>query len=194
MVVGLHIIINLVNVRLYRSHIQILQLVNQPINHYARLPSAPREDRVRLHSQSHHFQPATLPQLLLLPSHYRGWGLHRKVREHQGKLAPFRSYGSQGSHIQYDRSNSPKTGNHGPIYTEHPTEPNDLKVINLSSYDMSLEEVEVLSLGLSFCVEQHFDTFEVIKDVTIFARNILLKTMYSKETNQGSSQPVAAND
>lgn len=50
-----------------------------------------------------------------------------------------------------------------------------------------MEEIEVLSLGLNFCVE-------VIKDVNIFARNLLLKIIYTKETNQGSFQSSTASN
>lgn len=56
----------------------------------------------------------------------------------------------------------------------------DLNVVNLSSYQLSEIEYSVLSKGLSFCPSQNLNKFEVIKDVQLFARNLILKQIYSK--------------
>lgn len=44
----------------------------------------------------------------------------------------------------------------------------------------------MLSLGLNFCTDQHIDTFEVVKDLNLFSRNLLLKVMYGKDSNDTS--------
>lgn len=55
-----------------------------------------------------------------------------------------------------------------------------MNIINLSSYRLSDEERILLSKGLSFCPNSNLDTLEVIKDLNLFARKLLLKSMYSK--------------
>lgn len=57
----------------------------------------------------------------------------------------------------------------------------DLNVINLSSYKLSLVETQVLARGLSFCPNQNLDKFEVIKDLQLFARKLILKQLYSQD-------------
>ena len=42
-----------------------------------------------------------------------------------------------------------------------------------------------MAKGLTFCPEAHLDTFEIIKDIHLFARKLLLKSLYSKIKDQG---------
>lgn len=51
----------------------------------------------------------------------------------------------------------------------------------LSSYTLSSLQVQVLARGLSFCPNQDIDQFEVIKDLQLFTRKLILKQMYTKE-------------
>lgn len=59
-----------------------------------------------------------------------------------------------------------------------------MNIINLSSYNLSVEERLLLSKGLSFCPNSNLDTFESIKDLNLFARKLLLKSMYSKNKDK----------
>lgn len=56
-----------------------------------------------------------------------------------------------------------------------------MEIINLSSYALTDSDKQWLSKGLSFCPHINIDHFEVIKDVDIFVRNLLLKLIYYKE-------------
>lgn len=47
---------------------------------------------------------------------------------------------------------------------------------------LSSEETSVLSKGLSLCPEADIDKFKSIKDLQLFARKLLLKSMYNKDT------------
>lgn len=57
----------------------------------------------------------------------------------------------------------------------------ELNVINLSSHKLTTTEQEVLSLGLSFCPNRSLDSFETIKDINLFARKLLLNSLYTKK-------------
>lgn len=50
-----------------------------------------------------------------------------------------------------------------------------LNAVNLSSYSLTQAEVQVLSKGLSFCLHQNFDHFEIVTDLHLFAHKLLLK-------------------
>lgn len=65
----------------------------------------------------------------------------------------------------------------------------DLKVVNFLSCKLSPAEVEVLSLGLNFCVVRQFDLFEVVKDKQLFTRNLLLKMLFSKTDDEPVFNP-----
>ena len=56
-----------------------------------------------------------------------------------------------------------------------------LEVIHLSSQPLSPTEVELLSLGLSFCPNTTSKKFELIKDLYLFARKLTYKFMFDKE-------------
>lgn len=43
-------------------------------------------------------------------------------------------------------------------------------------------EIEVLLKGLSFCPQTNFNKFEIIKDINIFARNLLPRVLHDKGT------------
>lgn len=47
-------------------------------------------------------------------------------------------------------------------------------------YQLSKEEIEVLSLGLGFCPDLRLDNFDTIKDVHLFVRKLNLKALYHK--------------
>lgn len=59
-----------------------------------------------------------------------------------------------------------------------------LNIINLSSHILTEAEEQVLSLGLSFCPNRSLDNFETVKDIFLFARKLLLKSLYKKTTKQ----------
>lgn len=50
----------------------------------------------------------------------------------------------------------------------------------MSSYPLSAAESSVLSRGLTFCPQDNLDTFEVITDLHLFARRLLLKSLHAK--------------
>lgn len=54
-----------------------------------------------------------------------------------------------------------------------------LNVLNFSTHSLTLYEIEVLSLGLGFCPQQHPDNFELTKDLNFFARNLCLKILHN---------------
>lgn len=62
-----------------------------------------------------------------------------------------------------------------------------MNIINLSSNIFTPEESQVLSLGLSFCPNKTVDNFEAIKDIHLFARKPLFKSLYGKETKKEDS-------
>lgn len=49
----------------------------------------------------------------------------------------------------------------------------------------------MLSLDLSFCPNRSLDSFETIKDINLFARKLLLKSLYNKKTT--ATHEVAPN-
>lgn len=53
--------------------------------------------------------------------------------------------------------------------------------MNLSSYDLSPIEIEVLKLGLSFCPSQTIDKFTLVKDLQFFARNLTYKYIFDSD-------------
>lgn len=57
----------------------------------------------------------------------------------------------------------------------------NLNMIKLSSHKLIGLETRVLARGLSFCRNQDLDKFKVIKGLQLFARNFILKQMYSKD-------------
>lgn len=66
-----------------------------------------------------------------------------------------------------------------------------MNIINLSSHTLTEAEKEVLSLGLSFCPSRSLDNFEVVKDIFLFARKLLFKSMYTK--TKKSEEIIAPN-
>lgn len=58
---------------------------------------------------------------------------------------------------------------------------NQSQVINLSSKALSGAELEVLSLDLSFCPTASIDSFEIVKDLDLFARHLTYKYMFDDE-------------
>lgn len=65
-------------------------------------------------------------------------------------------------------------------FNDHQMDDN-MDIINLSNHVLSNKERRLLSKGLSFCPDSNLDSFEAIKDVNLFARKVLLKSLYSKE-------------
>lgn len=53
-------------------------------------------------------------------------------------------------------------------------------MINLSQQPLSLDQTEVLALGLGFCPERNHDLFTTIKDVNLFIRKLTLKALHHK--------------
>lgn len=60
---------------------------------------------------------------------------------------------------------------------------NQFQILNLSSYTLTNDETNVLQLGLTFCPDTNVDRFKVIKDIHLFARRLLYKTIYHKPVN-----------
>lgn len=60
----------------------------------------------------------------------------------------------------------------------------DLAVINLSDYTLNSHEISLLKKGLSLCLPQQIDTFEIKKDLNLFSRKLLLRTLVEKSKNQ----------
>lgn len=60
---------------------------------------------------------------------------------------------------------------------------NELDIINLSSHPLSQDEDRVLKLSLTFCPDENADKFELIKDLHVFARHLMYKVLYDKESN-----------
>ncbi|XP_073474119.1 uncharacterized protein [Aquarana catesbeiana] len=63
---------------------------------------------------------------------------------------------------------------------ESQTSESQFEVINLSSYPHSVEQISVLNLGLTFCPMHKVDQFELIKDLNLFSRKLMFKTLYDK--------------
>lgn len=61
---------------------------------------------------------------------------------------------------------------------------NEREVVNLSSYNLSLDEVEVLRKGLSFCPDQELNIFDAVKDIHLFARKLVLKVLMEKSHSE----------
>lgn len=64
-----------------------------------------------------------------------------------------------------------------------------LSVINLSDYTLSANETQLLWKGLTFCPDSGVDTFEIIKDLQLFARKLILQSLYAKlnQSNQSTA-------
>lgn len=56
-------------------------------------------------------------------------------------------------------------------------------MINLSNHPLSKDELDVLALGLSFCPDMKLDKFPIIKDLHLFVRKLMLKTIYHRHEN-----------
>lgn len=54
------------------------------------------------------------------------------------------------------------------------------EVINLSTYPLTTEQIQVLSLGLPFCPTQKIDQFELIKNLNINLSKNKCKVIYNK--------------
>ncbi|XP_077121425.1 uncharacterized protein LOC143776202 [Ranitomeya variabilis] len=59
---------------------------------------------------------------------------------------------------------------------------NNLKVINLSSHELSLTEIDILGRGLMFCPRANFDHFTAVKDLHLFARKLVFKKFFHNES------------
>lgn len=66
------------------------------------------------------------------------------------------------------------------LVSSHLEAPDTLSVINFSDQQLSHAEQLLLSKGLSFCPTADTDTFELIKDVHIFARKSFFLRPYTK--------------
>lgn len=55
-----------------------------------------------------------------------------------------------------------------------------LNIMILSDYIPSPEKNGVLAKGLRFCPDSDTDKFEIIKDLHLFTRKLILKSLYTK--------------
>lgn len=53
-------------------------------------------------------------------------------------------------------------------------------IVNLSEYTLTSEEEDLLLKGLTFCPNSKPDKFEIEKDLQLFTRKLLFKSMYAK--------------
>ncbi|XP_069589329.1 uncharacterized protein [Ranitomeya imitator] len=60
------------------------------------------------------------------------------------------------------------------------TQGDQLKVINLSKYELSMAEVRLLERGLTFSPTCRLDTFTAIRDLHLFSRKLILKKFHFK--------------
>lgn len=61
-----------------------------------------------------------------------------------------------------------------------------MNIVNLSSHNLSTYEVDVLMKGLGFCPNENFCKFDLVKDLNLFVRKLLLKNMYDRNFNATS--------
>ncbi|XP_069601832.1 uncharacterized protein [Ranitomeya imitator] len=54
------------------------------------------------------------------------------------------------------------------------------KVINLSTHVLSESQLNVLEKGLTFSPSSHLDKFQVVKDIHLFARKIILQKLHHR--------------
>lgn len=65
------------------------------------------------------------------------------------------------------------------------------QVVNLLSCSLTDDQIRVFSLGLSFCQEQEVDSFEIIKDINLFAQKLMFKVIYDKEHSISTSKNLS---
>lgn len=68
------------------------------------------------------------------------------------------------------------------------------EIINLSSHQLSEAESQVLQLGLTSCPDSNVDRFTIIKDIHLFARRLMFKTLYDKHTQLSECLRTTALD
>lgn len=59
--------------------------------------------------------------------------------------------------------------------------PQTLNIINLTSLTLTPEEERVLQLGLGFCPSEPINIFETIKDLYLFAHNLIFRFIFDKD-------------
>lgn len=64
----------------------------------------------------------------------------------------------------------------------------DMKVINLSDFQLENRHLDLLKKGLSFLPTSRMDHFEVYKDLCLFLRKVYYKLLYSR--GQVTNQPT----
>lgn len=56
----------------------------------------------------------------------------------------------------------------------------DMKVVNLSDYELTPNHISLLQKGLSFSPVSNMDEFTVYKDIVLFLRKVFLKSLYTE--------------
>lgn len=69
------------------------------------------------------------------------------------------------------------SGKRDPTYI-NPDCTEELQIINISSYHLSVSEMTLLKKGLSFTPIPKFNVFNWVKDVNLFARKLALKKLH----------------
>lgn len=72
--------------------------------------------------------------------------------------------------------------------------PTQFEIVNLSSHQLPDVENQVLQLGLTFCPDSDADRFTIIKDIHLFARRLMFKTLYDKPTQLSECLGTTAPD
>lgn len=58
-----------------------------------------------------------------------------------------------------------------------------MRVINLSSIDLTVDQTSLLHKGLYFCRFQKGDVFEIVKGIYVFTRKLVLQVLHNRKLN-----------
>lgn len=71
---------------------------------------------------------------------------------------------------------------------------NDLKVVNLSSQNLSPDHISLLAKGMSFSLTSAMDEFTVYKDITLFLRKVFLRSLYDGKDGVSTANTIIDSD
>lgn len=71
----------------------------------------------------------------------------------------------------------------------------DMKVVNLSDLELTPDHISLLQRGLTFSPVSNMDEFTVYKDIVLFLRKVILKSLYTdQEIPKGILPPLNTED